>query len=208
MSVKNLLLENPKAYYWAGFISADGTFTGNNNTRLNVALSTKDIGHLEKLSKYIGSNLCTFKSNHNNSITNCTKQDKDIIPLFKSKFDFKSKKTYNPPKINIKNDDLFISYLIGFIDGDGYIGKQSGNRKDHLIQFKIHKNWKNNLLYFNKRIQEIINIKLKCKPNDAFNNCVKMTWANKIVVKYLKNKTEELKLPVLQRKWDKICLME
>lgn len=47
------LLENsPEAYYWLGFLFADGHFTQSN--RLILSLSIKDKEQLEKFIKFIG----------------------------------------------------------------------------------------------------------------------------------------------------------
>lgn len=47
------LLENsPEAYYWLGFLFADGHFTQSN--RLVLSVSIKDKVHLERFIKFIG----------------------------------------------------------------------------------------------------------------------------------------------------------
>ena len=54
------------------------------------------------------------------------------------------------------SDDLFISFLIGFIDGDGSIYKCKKNGRSIIIT--SHKNWNPILEYWVYRLQKIFKI--------------------------------------------------
>ena len=109
------LLENTfEAWYWVGFLLADGSF---NNNRLKLTLAIKDKEHLLKFAsfiKYTGSLLETDKS------VSVAVQNTDLVKKLCSKYENLSKKTYKPPTIlsNLSKDTLYC-ILAGFIDGDG-----------------------------------------------------------------------------------------
>ncbi len=121
-----ILHDNPIVYYWIGFLFADGSINIKNKS-LKLAISEKDSEHLIKFCEYFGLNYSYEK--YRNSFDTISRNvrtdvmDKEIITLLINKFDFKKSKTYNPPNnLKIQNDDLFTSFLIGYIDGDGSIG--------------------------------------------------------------------------------------
>lgn len=51
-NIHKLLLETEEAYYWAGFLTADGSFS--KNFRLSLKLSKKDKSHEYKFRNFIG----------------------------------------------------------------------------------------------------------------------------------------------------------
>ena len=205
-----LLNDSLSTYYWLGFIFADGTIL--NNCRLRVTLSIKDESHLIKLAKYLNTSLSTYKIKTKYSggkeFEYCmiSLQNKDIIPMITKKFDIKRNKTKNPPNINIlkkMTDNQFISFLIGYIDGDGSI-PQIMNRKDFNIRLKCHSTWKRVYNYFKIRIEQILQKKFNNKV--IINNrgyCV-LTFSNCIIINFLANFNIIHSLPVLERKWSKI----
>lgn len=146
--------------------------------------------------------LRTFKK------TNCiilAIMDKRLVPQICQKFDIKPNKTYNPPKISILekfSDSQFLSFLIGFIDGDGCI-KKVYKRKDAVIGFHCHKSWKYILQYFNQRILETVGCKSPGIRIDKY-GYISLGFTNSIIVNFLKIKALELKLPILKRKWNRI----
>lgn len=204
----NLLQDTNEAYYWAGFLAADGSFSGAEGNRVRLTLSTKDELHLIKFTEYIGSNYQHGVNNTGHPYITTSKQCKNTVPLYKDKFDFKKQKTYNPPKsLEVEDDDLFLSFLIGFIDGDGCISKQSGGRKDSSIQIKCHESWRGFLGDMLRRVYKLSETNMKTKMNLTKDKkyCI-MNLSNYKVIHMLKNKTVDLDLPVLKRKWDNIDL--
>ncbi|MCK5016494.1 MAG: hypothetical protein KAS32_05410 [Candidatus Peribacteraceae bacterium] len=125
--VKDDFFELPAALnsYWAGFLAADGYVCTRLN-RLGVTLAYKDISHLEKFKEDI---------NYEGFIKegwafSFGKQHKYCTLVFTSKYILKDLNTiYNivdrkslilkPPVIKGKE---FLSYIIGYLDGDGSMG--------------------------------------------------------------------------------------
>ena len=114
-----------------------------------------------------------------------------------SLFDFKSSKTYNPPKsLFMKfNIILAMSMLIGYIDGDGSI--QQKNNKGS-IRVKCHSSWFNvlNEIYIFLGINRI--------PIINKEGYVTLTINDKYNLSILKDHISTYNLPILNRKWDKI----
>lgn len=211
MGLEKLLEETPEAYYWTGFLMADG-YINHKNIHLKLTLSKKDENHLNKFSKFVNVNMIRGKSIiKNKKYTNFTvsKGNKNILIKFIKKFDFKNRKSYNPPKkLNIKNNDLFISFFIGYFDGDGTIGKYNNQ-----ISVLCHENWKSVLNVWFKRVWNLAECVIR-------NNIVKIPKAKLIKIRnsklcrigtknsefvwFLKNKAVDLQLPFLERKWKRI----
>jgi len=192
--LKKLLGDTPETYYWVGFIMADGHFSEN---RLKIGLSSKDSEHLYKLWEYLGCHNVFYKDN-----TKCefSIMDSKTVPLIKKKFDINQRKSYEPPKtINWIPSHLKYAFIIGFIDGDGSIVKQSG-RDDALLRIKLHSSWLGILLEISQFISEDSNVKL-VKPTINKQGYANLNLANNVVLKKLKNYTIEYNLPVLERKW-------
>ena len=148
----NLLQETREAYYWAGFLAADGGI--NHITwRLKFNLAATDRGQVIKFSNFIE---CPNVRTEKNTSVALAIQDKSSIPIFARKFDFKPRKKENPPTdITWMSDEMFIAFLIGFIDGDGTINHQSGGRRDSQIQIKLHSSWLNILKQMADRVSLI-----------------------------------------------------
>ncbi len=212
MGLERLLEETPEAYYWIGFIMADGYVSNRDSERcLIVALAEKDKVHLEKLSKFLTMPLKEkfstyyYKDEKRKSKNyRLEKWDSQNIKKLAEKFDFKERKTYNPPNtLNIENNDFFLSFLIGFIDGDGCIDKQG------CLHIQCHESWKNLLNYWIKRIYDIADIqsfdsKLPVCGSDKRDNGARIEVYNNYFMLCLKNKIIELDLPALNRKWERV----
>lgn len=187
-----LLEDTPETFYWIGFLMADGSFI--HNKRLILGLSIKDKTHLLKFANFIH-----FTGKLDENLISCTirAQDIEIIPKIMNKFDFKSSKTYNPPKsLFMKfNKILAMSMLIGYIDGDGSI--QQKNNKGS-IRIKCHSSWFNilNEIYIFLGINRI--------PIINKEGYVTLTINDKYNLSILKDHISTYNLPILNRKWDKI----
>lgn len=193
-NLSNLLLDTPEAFYWIGFLLADGSFYDN---RLKLGLSTKDAEHLYKFANFIsytGSVSITDKS------VSIACKDIETVKQIKEKFDIKDRKTYNPPETILKfNIDLTYALLAGFIDGDGSIKNQS-RRKDFCLTIKNHSSWESILREFNSIISEKDLTRLDSR------GYAKLIISNTEDLKKLKIKILSLGLPILTRKWDVIDL--
>lgn len=198
----NILLEDtPESFYWMGFIAADG-YLNQIDQRLVVGLGIKDIEHLKKLGKYLKTNTLSYKTNCRISV-----KQVGILEKISKKFQLSHNKTYEPPNLAwITNNDLLLSFLIGFIDGDGCITNQYG-RKDYKLTIKIHSNWLNILKFFEEKMYELSKIdQYKQRERARINKegYATLTISDCLVLNFLKEKTVELKLPILERKWNVI----
>jgi hypothetical protein len=199
-SIKNnvsiLLEDTPETYYWIGFLLADGYFSEN---RIKLKLAEKDKEHVLKFAKFI-----KFSGNRTDK-QEVSAMDNFIVPKIREKFDIKNRKTYEPCKIDwIKDENLFLSLTIGFIDGDGSVRQQTG-RKDCLLTIKCHSSWKDNLQLFSDKICSYLKIKSNQTRIDKCGYAL-VNFSNSIILKFLKRKALELELPILERKWNKINL--
>jgi len=176
-----LLLETPETYYWLGLLMSDGHFNKNHF----ITLSINDIEHTNKLRSYLG----------------MEKTDKKLIsisdmPTFKKlteKFKINNNKTYEPCDLScITNEDLLFSLIIGFIDGDGTISNK-------YLGIVSHKNWYNNLYLFNQVLKNTTNIYYS-------NKLINIRVSRIKLLKEIKQRAISLKLPFLERKWNKINL--
>jgi hypothetical protein len=194
-----LLEETNEKYYWLGFLLADGSFS--KRKEIKIGLSIKDENHLIKLKKFLRiENIHYYK----NSVYICGKDTK-IFETITKKYNISSIKTYIPPDLSsIKNDKMF-SLLIGFIDGDGCISKQY-KRNDFLLRIKNHKNWQlliDNIIDEVYHFLEIPNPPISKIDNSGYSN---MTISDTYVLKKIKSKAIQYKLPIINRKWDNIDL--
>lgn len=198
-----LLNENPEAYYWIGFILADGHIS--EKYRLQFALAKKDKSSVEKFASFIKSpNIREEKRSFSISA-----QNQDTLPLICKKFNISHIKTYSPPSLDfIKDPNLLLALIIGYIDGDGSI-KNLSKRKDFKISIHIHSSWIDILKTFEKRLYDILEIK---KRKDIIlskigkDKYAHLNLGDSRLCKKLKQKAMEMKLPIMKRKWDKIDL--
>jgi hypothetical protein len=208
-SLKILLNDTNLTYYWIGFIMADGSID-TKQKRLRISLSITDIEHLKKFINFIDSkiniNIIETKSSYSTKsiIAKIEISDYTNIDLISKKYDMHNNKTYNPPNIQYLNDEnKFLSFFIGFIDGDGCIGLQSKSKKPHFIRIHNEKSWLSVFKYFNfyfKRIGLSSTFKINTKGFAEF------YLGQQKQLQYLKIKALELNLPYLHRKWDKIII--
>lgn len=203
-----LLEETPQAYYWLGYLLADGYYCAE-LSQIVLASAIKDLEHLQKYAKFLNTTAKTYKQkasrlNPNDSLqVRVSVADKYNAELIVKKLDWKKQKTYNPPSCKILSKTLnkkwkFIALLIGFIDGDGSINKNNFIKfENHSSYIYIFKFLRSRLLQcginttipkFNKRGYVYCHINGK-------NSLVKL---KKFILKY--------NLEVLNRKWDKINL--
>jgi len=192
-SVLRLNEESYDAYYWLGFICADGHIS--NGVRLNVTLSLKDTNHLKKLAIFLGG--CPIRIEKQ-----CSLAIMDSINIKKvvEKYSIVSNKTKNPINFDsVKGFRNKIAFIAGFIDGDGCIGNLH-NRKDFNLRVKCHSSW---LEVLNK-INKIIGGKNEAKINKQGYALFSIGDSRKL--KQLKRVILQLNLPILERKWKIIDL--
>lgn len=212
MGLEKLLEDTPESCYWIGFLMADGHFDRQGGS-VSLKLSIRDRQHVNKISKILDSKVHIYKVDKRRYAVTA-KRNKIICNLIMNKYSICNNKTKNPPIINILKDDLFIAFLIGFIDGDGHIENRTMG-----IEISCYKSWKNNLNHWFKRIWylsgcEIVGGKTKipkvilqtriCNYNGKVSTYARIRISNNKFCIFLKNKAIELNLPFLRRKWKRI----
>lgn len=181
---------------------ADGSLKPNG--RLVLTESAKDKQHLEIFAKFIDCPMYGDNASCKGKIYpqyRVAAMNVKWAKLFRSKFDFNHNKTLNPPKtVHFNNTSLFLSFLIGYIDGDGSINKQSG-RQDCIIRIQVHSGWQKLLQLWINELVRIAEVPFQIvKINKRGYTFVAL--ANQKLVLFLKK--QAVKLPVLNRKWDLI----
>lgn len=180
-----LLEETPEAYYWIGFLLADGHFE---NGRIKFHLALRDAEQVRRFASFIKWT-GNFEDRGELGIGVAAKHT-EVVERLCDKFDIKQDKTYNPPKTILNHDKELLKYLlIGFIDGDGNINENS-------VRFRVHSSWLDILNEF---------VILFDKEKKA-----KMTKDGYAYWSISKHNTEEVLLPLissvphLERKWKNI----
>lgn len=193
-NLSKLLEDSLEAFYWIGFLLADGSFV---DGRLKFVLKKDDSNQVHKFGEFIEYTGSYGTSENSESVT-C--KDIDVVNKICEKFNILPRKTYNPPNSILKfNKDLCYALLAGFIDGDGRIANQT-KRKDFFLTIKNHSSWLNILQEFNSLICE----ENFCKINSS--GYAVLTITNTEILKNLKKKILSLNIPILSRKWDIIDL--
>lgn len=204
--------ESLEAYYWLGFLFADGHFS--ENRRIELGLSYNDIEHLQKFKAFTKSNnniKVETIINYGEEHRHCTFQINDALHIKNlcNKFKISNNKTINPPilRTNDMSDDQFLALAIGFMDGDGCV-KTSQQGKEiarYTITLKIHENWLDNLQFIEKEIYRIVNIPLKeLRSKIAGEGYAVLNLSKRQILEHLKDFMEQHNLPILERKWGKI----
>lgn len=111
------------------------------------------------------------------------------------------KKTFNPPRELPYTDDVLLrAWLVGYIDGDGYLYKQTG-RKSAALQTVAHISWES----FLKDVVEKLDfghIFYRYYSEDKSYVCIVSQKHGELVD--LKLFARSHNLPVLERKWIKV----
>lgn len=111
--------------YWAGFIAADGNITEDNGVR--IALEQKDMVLLEKFKEEIefSGEIKKYPYLHieNRFYVRIEICDLQIISDLEKHWNITPRKTKTLQPPNLENEELIMAYIIGFLDGDGSIGK-------------------------------------------------------------------------------------
>ena len=199
--------------YWAGFIAADGCIVDNNyNRSVQMSLQRRDKHILERFvndSKFSGFVKDTISNNKLQSVLNIcgVQQWHDDL---KQNFNIIPRKTLilQPPKL--KERDHILSFIIGYLDGDGSIEQymrrwkhKNGKYYENLrteISFAGTEDLLNWIkLNIEKYIlkEKILNKINKCSNT---NNCHRLRICGKRARKII-DKLKAMDVPKLNRKW-------
>ena len=206
-----LLEKTPEAFYWLGFLLADGGFT---ERRITLKVSIKDIDHLRQLALYIQSR---NKIREKKKCCQLRVTDVKTVTELRKTYDITNRKTYHPCKIDqIENDDLLFSLIIGFIDGDGCVCK---NKKwnSHRISVIGYHAWLSNFEYMEDNLRRIVGskqqrsakirdhwVKLPQNKEKKKFRLASFYISDRPTLLAIQQKAEELKLPYMKRKLGKI----
>jgi len=184
-NIKNLVNKSCESFYWLGFIMADGHFSKGKQIQINLA--KKDLNHLQKFANFVEyNNVLTKPSLYVGYGT--------IETTLNEMLSISNNKTYKPCNLKQLSGKDFFSFIIGFIDGDGSISKRG-----HLA-IKCHKSWQNNIDYMLKFLSEKFYYSCKINSEGLCLGCI----SNFETMRRVKLKCNELNLPILNRKWDRI----
>jgi hypothetical protein len=203
--LKKLLDESNEAFYWVGFILADGWIS--NNTGLGI--ETKDEIVLMQFIEFLESEypLRYKQRNQKDYRRNNFKfnvRDGINVTLLKEKFDIKNNKTYNPPDMKQYfkfTDDQIFSLLCGFIDGDGNIRKIANG--GYQLTLENHNSWKPFHHFFEDFLFSRLSYE-KSKETYVRSNCrgySLITVSKRQMIYDLYKKALSLNIPLLKRKW-------
>lgn len=132
-----------EAYYWAGFLAADGWIEGDRG-RVGLALQKQDLGHLEKFKEAVDSShdICPFMQDTAYRIRfNSEEMVLDLLTIF----NITPNKTHTYTMPFFEEDYLMFEFLRGYIEGDGHFHKTNSGRvdlglcsanRDFLLDFK------------------------------------------------------------------------
>ena len=204
--LKRLTEEKNVNYYWLGFLMADGCFSLSGNSNLVVKISIKDEQHLKILADYLNVNI-HYQTTNNFGSYKCANscsiavRDKINAEILIKRFKLYYRKTENPPDLSCLNSmEKFLSFFVGFIDGDGCI-TANGNLAN-MIRIQCHKNWISNFEFFSLNLKKYFNIDSKSYiDSDGYARFVVYSFNQ---LKKIKINLLDLNIPFLKRKWDKI----
>ena len=183
------------AYYWAGFLAADGWIEGDRN-RVGLALQKDDILHLEKFKKAVSSDhdICPFMQNSAYRIRfNSEQMVKDLNNIF----NITPSKTYSYSMPLFEEDYLMLEFLRGYIEGDGHLELKASGRvalslcsanKKFLEDFKSICE-----VLLNKEILQHIDLKVNTK-GQVYNLCFILDDSEKLINLVYKNSTSNTRL--------------
>lgn len=195
-----------EACYWWGIIMADGCLT---RTQLILSLEQKDREHLQKFSDYTGMQMQYIeRKNDYNPIVpqrmwRVAMTSKYQLSIWNKMFSISGRKTYNPPDLSLFNKDRekFRAFIVGFIDGDGSI---SFSNKRGYMGITCHSSWEKIFNDFQKYLLEYFGIKSTItRPKEGLIS-IRISSHSHL----LKLLEISKGLPVLDRKWEKIKIIE
>lgn len=198
--------------YWAGFIAADGYVyrtKDKNQPGLRIMLQARDRGHLEKFvqcvqySKPVEDCVSSKGSGYipqaRVNVYGCGQWLDDLYNYFNI---VQAKSLILEPP-NITETEHIISFLAGYIDGDGSIGYSTYKWKDVVRKSTFHINWlgTQQLLEWSKL--QLIPILGEGKSNVNKHKGIFIYGVSGARAEQFKSIVLSMGLPILERKWYK-----
>lgn len=190
-----LVEETNISHYWQGFILGDGCVY---NTYLKITLEKTDRNHLIKYCNYCGiPEPFTYNDKHYKTSV----ADSYVCKFLNEKYSIKHPKTYNCPDFDIKNDNLFISFLCGLIDADGCFCTDSKTKKVNMIRIHCHSSWENFYIKIKERLK---NFDIEARTYMCSRGYLKFIISRQKYFIKLFDLVKQQNIPYLERKWDKL----
>lgn len=190
--IESLLEETRESAYWVGLLLADGSV---NEKRVTLRLNVKDRRLVQDFRRFIGARPITYERGR--TIARAAKQDPVAVAALRDRFDIDTRKTYRPPDhLPYRSEELLRCFLVGFIDGDGSICKQSGGRRHAFVRIKLHTSW--------HPFQEALALALQAPHtlDPDVDGYSELRFCDNLWLACLKCETVDL--PRLNRKWKRI----
>lgn len=183
------------AYYWAGFLAADGWIEGDRN-RIGLALKSEDRPHLEKFKQAVSSNhdICAFM---NDTAYRIRFNSEQMVADLQEKFNIIPAKTMVYKMPYFEENYLMLEFLRGYIEGDGHFQKTNSGKvavhlcsanKDFLAEFKDICS-----LLINREINQEINLNVNPK-GQVFTIRLNLDDSKELIHLLYKNSTQATRL--------------
>lgn len=203
-----LLEETPRTYYMVGVIAADGSF--NETGGLRISVRNADAEWFKMVFAPFTANFQVYKRERRGKVEadiHVAVNDCAHCSRIKAKFDLGARKTYKPPT-NLEfyatlPDDLFLSFLVGFIDGDGCI-RHNKAAYGISMSFCGHKSWRPFFEMLRARLGTISGKTLSIIGQSGKDNTIRLNIGHRSIMRLLKATAIKHNLPILRRKWDLI----
>jgi hypothetical protein len=190
-----LTLEN---CYYAGFIAADGFITPTENG-VGFVLSNVDRNHLETFAERVG-----YKGvirNRADGFVYAGFHSVEWVRDLRKHFNITTSKTWTlqPPNLT---GDYALAFIVGYIDGDGWIGTQNVRQEYSYLAFQVVGASLPMLEWIRLHLREIYPISRADSIRKRQNHYVYgfIGLRAQIILSHLKS----LDIPHLARKWNKV----
>lgn len=190
--------------YWAGFSGADSNLSSS-CLCYSLQIQSRDGHHLEKLREQTGysGTIRYYKSYPKLSIAGCGEWYKDLLSIWS----ITPAKTFTLQPPTITDDELIKAYIVGFIDGDGYIVYRGERRRMRIgivnASYSVLDWMRGHIERLYPHTEKVGAVAPKlikiAKSNNS--NCYFLHMGGLRAVRIL-NKLRQHPVPRLSRKWD------
>ena len=214
--------DTEEAFYWAGFIAADGCVKSHGKNKediavLSIGLSKKDRSHLEKFVKitnYTGNIYDGLVKIGPNSLVKRDIEKSELQITSRKmiedlkRFNIKPRKSliYCPPRRLIQHP-LFHHFLRGYFDGDGSVYSSMQKRSiTATFTFNVIGSYDFMAIYreiFEKENLVEVGHKIIPSKKDQKNNLMRLEYGGNPVVKRIRDYLYKDATIFLQRKWER-----
>lgn len=132
-------IDTEEKAYWLGFLYADGCICKNlSNLKMSLALSIKDIEHLEKFRNFLKTDapIQSYNGNHNNTYCRLSLTDRHLCEQLIEKGIYE-RKTEIITFPTFLDESLIRHFIRGYVDGDGCITYHIHNQNQNRFVFSI-----------------------------------------------------------------------